>query len=982
MHLPVIVESVYSFAGSNITLDALFSFAHKHKLSHVALTDKTMHAAYKFLTRAQNEGFIPVLGLQIEYAVLEDTKFPLVLYAQNKDGYKNLLKIASIQSVSGSITYATLKAHGNGLSVLFKQHDHISGDLFVSQNANSVNPVIEDIKALGIQVYMDHGIAYENAPSISINAARYLEDDDSVVYDVLCDILSVNKQKDAQSLMTSLQNGTSSFFDAHGLNFEIDKATLPKYDTPKQTSSARYLRALAIKGLEKRLNKPFKNTGDYLVRLEKELKTIHELGFDDYFLIVWDIVKFAKQEGMLVGPGRGSAPGSLVAYALGITAIDPIEHGLLFERFLNAARQTMPDIDIDFPDDKRDQVVRYLKSRYGQEYVALICTFGTFLKKSALRDSARVLNIEQKRIEQFAKQIEKYDSIEAMLYNDADVQNRAQTDVNIGKWLNAAKKIEGLPRHVSTHAAGVMISQEPLIEHTALQVGLNTLYQTQYEQKDLEAMGLLKMDVLGLRNLSLIESVIARIDAKHNQQIDVEKLPLDDQKTFRFLREKSTTGLFQLESSGMRRLIKELQIQSFDDIAVALALYRPGPMESIPQFLKRRRSQQSFDPIAREISDILKSTHGIVLYQEQIMAIATKFAGYSLNEADILRRAVSKKDRDILNAERKNFINNALKQGKSKEKANEIYDYIVKFADYGFNKSHSVAYGLIAYWMAYLKSHYPGIFLTVLMDSAKGSAQQMRMYMQELAEHHLTLRGPSVKKSKDTFHNIDGVIHYPLTGIKYLGNSVVKAFMSIRNQAMFNDFATFVFKTRQVFNAQHYAYLIDSGALDMFEYNKRTMKENIKPLLNVIDYDKAVPLDEFVFDIYEEYDEKTLRFLEEKSLGFNITHDIFAPYEQIAKKARLYWPSQIKEFSPKSLVSVIGLLSRVKEIQTKKGDAMAFLTIEDRLNPLDAVMFPSVYTQFKDALQEGVMVKCEGKIELRNAKRQLIIEKLAEVSVS
>lgn len=983
MQTPLIVESAYSFEGSNITMDTLFAFAKQRGLSHIALTDTTMHAAYKFLTRAKQQNVVPVLGLSVSYVTIDKSPLPLVLYAKNYEGYGNLLKLASIHSVAGSIAYESLKAHGEGLSVLINTKRLNDNSLFAKSGDNALATITEDLKALDMVVYTDDYRPVEGAKSLKVFTARYAREDDVALYQTLCSIHGTPPKDDAGALWeeSAVESANNAFVQTHGLTFDLPGATLPAFPTPGGETSERYMRALAIKGLGKRLNKRNVNIETYRKRLDKELKVINDLGFNDYFLIVWDIVKYAKQSNILVGPGRGSAPGSLVAYALGITAIDPIEHGLMFERFLNAARQTMPDIDIDFPDHKRERVVRYLKDRYGSEYVALICTFGTFLKKSALRDTARVLAIDKTRIEQIVKSVEHYDSIAGMLEEDADVQNRASNDENIGKWLEIAKKSEGLPRHVSTHAAGVMISDRPLIEHTALQEGLNTLYQTQYEQSDLEALGLLKMDVLGLKNLTMIETVVERVFELYGKTIDVEKLPLDDFAAFELLRNKSTTGIFQLESRGMRRLIRQLEVRNFEDIAIALALYRPGPMESIPDFLKRRKSKQPFDPIAPEIKSILSVTNGIVLYQEQIMAIARIFAGYSLNEADILRRAISKKSRDVLASERNNFIKKAQANGKSESKANEIYDYIVKFADYGFNKSHSVAYGMVAYWMAYLKAHYPDVFITVLMDNAKGNATQMRAYMQEIKEHGLVLKGPSLQVSTLSFQSGGDVIHYPLSGVKYVGEKAAKSFLEIRDASMFSDFATFITQSRSVLNAQHYEYLIYSGAMDGFSLNKRTMVENLRPLINVIDYDKALPIEEFVFTHYDEYPRAQLKELETRAIGFNITYDEFGPYEKYAQKHNLKWPKDIDALPLKTTVRILGLLSRHKPITTKKGEAMAFLQIEDRVQQIDAVCFPRAYAQYASDVEADAVYVFEGKVEKKSDSKQFVVEKMHIPSV-
>lgn len=978
------VESAYSFKGSNITLDALFSHAKNHNHKFITLTDWTMHGAYKFITRAQNAGLVPVLGLKV---VIEPhfTNQPLhaIFYVQNESGYKNLLKLASLQSIYNLITYDALKTHGEGLSLVLNTKQGELNEIY--DDEKQLRMCLDTLKEKIDAVYIDCENE-QNIPYVPIHYVMYLGQSDYDVYHLLANLMHEPPldYKDIYALEhVTLKDSERirAFIRKHSISFTLTTAPLPQYKTKEGITSQRYLRALSVKGLEKRLAASYQSLNAYKKRLEKELSTIHEMGFDDYFLIIWDLIKYARSQKILVGPGRGSAPGSLVAFALGITSIDPIKHDLLFERFLNKARKTMPDIDIDFPDDQRELVVKYLKTRYGSEHVALICTFGTFLSKSALRDSARVLKIDTKFIDEMAKKIAAYDSIELMIQNDADVKNRMETYSDTGKWLNIAQKIEGLPRHVSTHAAGVMVSQDPMFEYTALQEGLNTLYQTQYEQSDLEAMGLLKIDVLGLKNLSMIETVLNLLTKAGHERIDLYKLPLNDALTFKMLREKSTTGIFQLESQGMRRLINEMQIASFNDIAIALALYRPGPMESIPTFLKRRFKKEPIEKIDPSVDPILASTHGILLYQEQIMRIATDFAGYSLNEADILRRAVSKKDSVVLENERKQFVKKAKQNAHSEALGNKIYDYIVKFANYGFNKSHSVAYGMIAYWMAYLKTNYPEYFLSVLMKNALNNESQMKIYMQEIHDYGLKLKGPDIRKSGLDFVMNQSLLYFPILGIKTMGKRTIKTFLEIRSAKMFGSFEAFIKETRSVFTSRNYEYLIYSGALDCFGYTKRTMIDNLKGLINFMDYDQALPLDEFVINHFDEYDAKTLKAMEKDALGFNIVYDSLNPYMPLIQKNNYKMPADFIALPVNTTVEVVGILNKIKTITTKKGDPMAFFAIEDKTTIIDSVCFPSTYQYVTDELVQGNVYKFTGKVALKSDKRQLIISRVDKVNL-
>lgn len=990
MSVKLFTESAYSFSGATIMPKDIIDHALAHGFSYVVLADKNAHAFYKFYQMACKNKLKVILGLQVRIEPLfKKTPLNLVCYAKNQQGYQDLLMLASLQAVYKEIEYSAFKKYANNISVVINTNTGEWHELDQEGSLNAIKTWLETLRQDVDDVYLGQGKTNNDiklkVPKLSFQKTAIKHAEDQPVYETLAKILQAESHHNVAALEDNEDELTKEkqvFLEKHSLDLTFNQASLPKFETPDKIDSKRYLKALSYKGLAKRLSGKNVDKTHYEKRLDKELRTIDELGFNDYFLIMWDVIKYAKKERILVGPGRGSAPGSLVSYALGITSIDPVTHGLLFERFLNKARKTMPDIDIDFPDHKRDQVVRYVKDRYGAQYVALICTFGTFLSKSALRDSARVLKIESRYVEEMARKITSYPNIQAMIKGDADVRNRMDNESSLAAWLSIAQKLENLPRHVSTHAAGVMLSEEPLIEYTAIQEGLNTLYQTQYEQTDLEAMGLLKMDFLGLRNLTMIEDVIVGIKRTYNKTIDVAKLPLDDKKTFKLLREKSTTGLFQLESSGMRSLIKRMKMRAFEDIVAVLALYRPGPMEQIPSFLKRRHGKEKVQPITEEVDQILAPTHGILLYQEQIMAIAVQFANYTLIEADLLRRAVSKKDSHVLKAERSNFVKHAKNAGKSQELADKIYDYIVKFADYGFNKSHSVAYAMIAYWMAYLKANYPAMFLSVLMQNALNNDRLLRLYTQELHEHGLSLQKPSLEKSKEIFTLEKDHLYYPLSGIKFIGKQTVMAYLDMRDSVSFESFIAFVKDTKEVFNKRHYEMLIKSGACDEFRYNKKTMLKNLEAMLDFLAYDTTLALDEFIYQNYDEFDRAALKTMEHETLGFNITYDSFKPFENVVQQEKLSWPFMLEDFPPGRFVDMIGLLVQVKEITTKQGKPMAFLSFEDRVTTMEAVCFPSVYENLKTPLKKDTVYKMTGKIQLKEDKRQLIVESLKRLNIS
>jgi len=991
------LESAYSFRGSSVSIKKLIARARFLKLDTLVLTDTRMHGVKKFVNACEQNNITPVIGVQINAApFFKDVPLKLIAYAQNSDGYKNLLKLATLNSIHRVIEIDTLKPHLDHVSLMLNTLEGEYHALEHEGQLKAMESIVHELRTLSDDFYIGLTPKKDDQQTYTLPLDRviYVEDGDHEVYETLCKInktLPVQTSEEARYLkdinhletLYSYPQKVDAFLKKHALTLPTEKAKLPAFETPEEVESDRYLRALSHKGLTKRISGKSLNKDKYIKRLEKELSVIHALGYDDYFLIVWDVIKYAKNEGILVGPGRGSAPGSLVSYALGITTIDPIKHGLLFERFLNKARVNMPDIDIDFPDDKRNFLIQYVKKKYGSHYVSLICTFGTFLVKSSLRDTARVFNIKKPLIEEVVKTSAKYSSIKAMMSEDANVQNRMDNDDTIYRWLTTAQKIEGLPKHVSTHAAGVMLSDKPLIEYTALQEGLNGVYQTQYEQKELEAMGLLKMDFLGLTNLTMIEHILKDINHTHSRTINPYTLPIGDGFTFKLMREKSMTGLFQLESSGMRSLIKQLKPAKFEDIAMALALYRPGPMESIPTFIKRRNGKEPIQKLSPEIDALLKPTEGILLYQEQIMAIASLFAGYSLSEADILRRAVSKKDRNTLENERINFTSKAVENGKDKVLANTIYDYIVRFADYGFNKSHSVAYGMISYWMAYLKAHYPAEFLMELMHTAKSNANQMRLYMQEALDLGLKVEHPDLRISSAVrFKRKGQTLYYPLSAIKNLGENNAKAIVTNREEnGGFISFSHFIRKTTDILNRRHYEYLIYSGALDEFAKNQRTLLDNLDAIISFAKYQTAIDSEDFIFRESEADDFETLRKNEQHALGLNIEYDQLKPYESLLKSSSIYLPKDIQSLNAEKPVALLAIVGKVKEIKTKKGEPMAFVALEDRVSSIEGILFPNVFKKIGVTLNVGDVMIFNGSRKEKADGFRFIIERITRPNV-
>ncbi len=971
-------QSAFSFNGSLWTLDGLLEAQAKQHYPAV-LVDRNMHGALAFYLKAQARQMPVVLGLEVRVESALEEPLTALLFARNQKGYQGLLNLATIQASQGALELQAIERFESHLSVVLIPDE---GGL-----ASPFSRSLEDIMTPWLSLshlYLPQEARFEpfDRPRLSTQVCRYQTTEDKAAYDTLRQILNLPpNSKDAFLDPAPCDPLVERFLSEHVLTLHFPQAHLPQVPLPKGANRDAYLEALASKGLERRLAISQGQESVYKARLKKELTVIQSLGFTDYFLLVWDLMKEAKRAGILVGPGRGSAPGSLVAYALGITHVDPIQHGLLFERFLNQARQTMPDIDIDFPDDTREHMIRYALKTYGYDHVALLSTFGTFLKRSALKDTARVLNIEERFVKEMSSLLERFDSVSELIKSHEDVKNRMARYAHVDAWLSIAARLEGLPRHVSTHAAGVILSKEPLHHYTALTPGIHDMMATQSGQKECETLGLLKIDFLGLRNLTLIQRMLDDVNQHRKKPLDLYRLPLDDEKTYRALQEGSTTGLFQLESEGMRRLVKRMKMRVFDDIAVVLALYRPGPMESIETFLKRRHEGEPLTSIEPSVDAILASTQGILLYQEQIMAIATTFAGYRLEEADLLRRAVSKKDRLALEEERARFVQKARAKRKPEKLANDIYDYIVRFADYGFNKSHSVAYAMVAYWMAYLKAHHPASFIGVMMMQALQNEKLLKHYIHEAYQLQLTLEGPSIHESEARFVKDTHALIYPFIGIKGLGKETVEALLQERAKAPFKDYVDFLRRVKHTLNVRQIESLIYAGALQSFGHTQRTLVENLEAMRHYVDYQLALEQTQFVLTPYEEYDAVHLMEKEREVLGINLRYHPLNAHQKWLKHPDVYLLDDLNQLTFHDPYTFLVWISSARTLQTKHDQTMAFIQCEGRVEQLEGVLFPKAFATLDQALQTPCVALIKAKLEVNRGKTQLVIERLKPLSI-
>jgi DNA polymerase-3 subunit alpha len=787
-------------------------------------------------------------------------------------------------------------------------------------------------------------------------------------------------------------NNTNDIASLCSINLSFPTAKLPKYPLQDEVKSHDYLRQLCKKGLEKR----YVDINDELIsRLDYELEIINKMNFSDYFLIVWDFMKYSRRNGILTGPGRGSAAGSIVSYVLGITDVDPIKYDLLFERFLNPERISMPDIDIDFPDNKREEVINYVRQKYGDEYVAHIITFGTFGAKAAIRDIARVEGLEPKEIDGFSKLIPNQLGISlGQAYEQSErFRNYVQQTEITKRIFKISQKIEGLPRHTSIHAAGIVISPEPLTNLTPLQLSGDGTFITQYSADLLEKIGLLKMDFLGLRNLSLISKICEEIKNKTGNEIPIRNLP-NDANTFELLSKGNTLGVFQLESPGMRRVLVNLNPSELEDIIAVNALYRPGPMEQIPTYIKNKHNSIKTSIGIPEIEPILEKTYGVIIYQEQIMQIASIMAGFSLGESDLLRRAISKKKKDVLDKERLHFVKGCKERGFSEEQGNKVYDLIVRFANYGFNRSHSVAYSIIAYQLAYLKANYPLYFYSSYLSSVIGSENKIRECIKEAKKQKILIKCPSINFSDFGFKIKENEIYFGLGAIKNIGWATVKDIMTERKKKLFTDIFDFVVRMSSYsFSRKIFEQLIFAGCLDDFGKGRSTLLANLDSAIEYAELIKPASNNQLDLFLTESLVPKPILFevppmsidhivqFEKETLGLSITQDQFEEFALFEEDLRFTSIESCIHQSSSRVLKVPAIIETIQTINTKNNKQMAFVTLTNGIEEINSVVFPEILIKSFILLKKGNKVIVEGTFDNRNGRSQLVVSQLYPMKV-
>jgi len=965
------IKTAYSFLESTIKINDLMRVMKEKKHDYVILNDDRLHALLQFFSAAKKSSLKPILGQSFR-VTHQDRNITLYVTVRSEVGYGQLLKLNEVM-IKRSLELEDFISLQDGLSHIISVKDAQILQMYLEHDVSAVvrfiSNIVQNFKHGYVTYNQDTPLHEALSEELLLNIegsmafvfehqTHYLEPQDRIHYVDLMTIkgtevdetnLSIVDKKTMLALPKKLQEMHQAFLNEHHFEWSLPTFQMPSIPLDEGVEEKAYVRALAEVGLNKRLKQShrLKQHDVYLERLHKELEIIFKMGFEAYFLIVYDIIKYAKTHDIYVGPGRGSAAGSLVSYALGITDIDPLEYQLLFERFLNPERISMPDIDMDFPDDKRDQVIAYAFERFGINHIASINTYQSFALKSALRDIAKVMNIDAKRTQYLTKQI---------INNDMDALDQEMIALK-----KRAEAILGLPRQTGTHPAGMIFSKERLSDFIPMQEGPYAFYQTQFEASELESLGLLKIDFLGIRNLAIIAQTIESIQSY--QPFNIAHIPKDDEKTYQLLSEAKTDGIFQLESEGIRQVLRALKPAHFEDLIALLALYRPGPMAFIQTYIERRHGK-SFEPLHPLLKDILSNTFGIIVYQEQIMTIAQTFAGYSLAEADLLRRGISKKDESILLSEKENFIKGSIKQGHSKQDAEDLYDLIVKFSDYGFNRSHSVAYALVAYQMAYLKVNYPAEFMISLLNSVIGDDIHTHQYIVELKSLGIHVLKPNINVSEKRYKRQGNDIVAPLSIIKSLGYKTVDTILEIREDASFSSFDDFKKRMYKKINSNHIEKLIDAGAFDMFEMNHQTLHHHSS--MDMMDY--ALYVKDFSYQVLDEFTYDELMRRENEALGFQITYDIDA-YLKSYKSASFH------DVDDQHEVWIAVQISNIKAIKTKKGEPMAFLKVTDGKETYEVTMFPNTFASHQD-LKAKSFYKILVKKNTYNSKTSYIVNQI------
>lgn len=1024
-YIPLQIISSYTLLKSTISIPSLIKKAKDYGYKAVALTDKNvMHGAIEFYDEAIKQKIKPIIGLTVDVKLDKNSEqsIQLVLLAKNNAGYRHLLHISTqIKLNQKDLLIEDLITYSSELIILYSSENSHIHDLINTGHEDHAREVLGSLNQqlrtfyLGLNaastdkelLLRERDIARELSISIVANEPIYsMNQEEALSLEVLHAIgnqetLDFNEldnysstrylkeQKDIVSLYNDydlIEAVESTREIANDINLSFTWETvLPKYNNSDQLSSEEYLIKISneqLKGKMPNLSK------EYTDRLEKELTIINKMGFADYFLIVWDLMKYAHGQGILTGSGRGSAAGSLVSYVLEITDVDPIKYDLLFDRFLNEERYSLPDIDLDFPDNKRELILNYVLKKYGEEHVAQIATFGTFAAKMAVRDTGRVLGLNSAELKRWSDAIPSQLGISLKkAYHQSQALKDLINESELHKQLfKIALSLEGLPRHISTHAAGVVISQEPLIHSTALQEGNAGMPLTQFTMNDIETVGLLKMDFLGLKNLTILADCLYYTpEVKGTIKERLDSIPLDDKKTLELFKYGDTNGVFQFESSGIQNVLKKLGTSSFEDIVAVNALYRPGPMEQIDHYVARKKGQEPISYLHPDLKEITEVTNGIMIYQEQVMKVASQIAGYSLAEADILRRAISKKIKSEIDAGRNQFVAGANERGYATEVALDIYDHIERFANYGFNRSHAVSYSKLAFQLAYFKAHYPAAFFVSLMKATANNKEKLRKYILEVKSRSIDIVPPDINGSQSSFTVSNQQIVFGLDTIKGVRKDFIHHIIYERKKnGPFKDLLTFIHRIDERWRKEQTILpLIHGGCFDRLKENRNTLIHSLEPMVDSVTMSKGNV--ELFASLAPRYIRQEDLSLEEKlEQEYEVTGFYLSghPTEQYTEEKSYLGAIFLLESESNQYKKYIVSVNAVKRIQTKRGEPMAFVEVADTSGEATCILFPTDYRKYGKLVKKNAVVLLEGKAEWKKGQWNILTSKISNIDDS
>ncbi|MDY3738164.1 MAG: DNA polymerase III subunit alpha [Peptoniphilaceae bacterium] len=1065
------VHTSYSLLDGHCSIDKLLDKVVEFGMDSIAITDHgVMYGVVEFYKKCKKRNIKPIIGCEV-YVSKFDHKIKnqtnkkynhLILLAETQEGYQNLIKIVSEGFINGfyykpRIDKQYLREHNKGIIALSAC---LNGEVSTKILEDDINSAIEVVKEY-VDIFgknnfflevQDHGLKEDikirnsilelhritGVEIVATNDVHYVEKSDYYYQEILSCISTGSKMSDkdrfklpshefylkSQDEMNEIFNDMDNAIinslkiaERCNVNLKFHQMHLPQFfKTPDGFSNKDFLEFLVFNGLKSRYKEI---TEEIKNRAEMELQTIVEMGFVDYFLIVWDFIRFSRENNIPVGPGRGSAAGSIVAYSLKITNIDPIKYQLIFERFLNPQRVSMPDIDIDFDYERRDKVVEYVIKTYGKDHVSQIITFGRMQARNSIRDVGRVLDINFSKVDKIAKMIPQSIgiTIEKALEINPSLKKFYEEDDEIKKLINSAMSIEGLPRHTSIHAAGVLISKDPITDIVPLSRS-NGILVTQFNMIEIEELGLLKMDFLGLRTLTVINKTIQKISENRKIKVKIDEVDITDKKVIDLFNKAETIGIFQFESIGMRNFLKELKPTEFDDLIAANSLFRPGPMNEIKTYIENKNNTKKIKYIDPKLKPILSVTYGTIVYQEQVMQIVQQLAGFSLGEADNLRRAMSKKNMKLMKEYRSlfvfgnetgsgsNYIKGCINNGVSEENANKIYDLMIDFAKYAFNKSHSVAYSFVAFQTAYLKCYFPQEYMSSLISSVTDDTSKISLYINESKRIGIKIMPPNINESNFSFTPYNNEILFGLSGIKNVGNEFIKQILNEREKGKFSSFDNFITrivnKGKNYINKKAIESLIKAGCFDCLGISRAkllTIYEDI--FISITNNSKfnvsgQLTLTEMIDKDYKEnkydikdnneknYPKNNILKMEKEVLGFYVSDHPLSIYKESLKEF-INFNLDVKNFKnynqlDNKIVTCAGIIYSIKEKLTKNNRLMAFSYLEDLSGKIEVIIFPEVYEKFSDVILEDEILLVKGTLKSSDTEVKLIADELIEIN--